>query len=87
MIRTEFLKEYSACYLRNDQRDRNGSSESIRRLVGGGGMAALREAVMETEGAGGIGGLFQVCHLATGPDEDGSDGGISRESRVQSTWL
>ena len=50
MIRTEFLKEYSACYLRNDQRDRNGSSESIRRLVGGGGMAALREAVMETEG-------------------------------------
>lgn len=33
-------------------------AESIRRLVGGGGMAALREAVMETEGAGGIGGLF-----------------------------
>ena len=43
-------------------------------------MAALREAVMERGGRG-IGGLFQGCHLVTGPDKDGSDAG--HQQRLQ----
>ena len=80
MIRTEFLKEYSACYLRNDQRDRNGSSESTVWLVGGGDGCTQRGCDGDRGGRG-IGGLFQGCHLVTGPDKDGS--GAGHQQRLQ----
>lgn len=47
-------------YLRKDQRDRSGSGESIRRLVGGEDGCTQRSS-NEDRGTGGVRGLFQGC--------------------------
>ena len=79
----------NTCYLRKDQRDRGGSSESVRRLVAGEDGCTQRSRT-EDRGAGGIRGLFQGCRgqdLLMDQMRAVREAISERDVRERTTWL